>query len=275
MNVDYSYEKDESRKLTNEKLKINDEIVIIHQSGQLIYSTLKGTENLNKKLHEGSNLSALKYIDNNANLDLRTPFNKTFKQFMKFISEMLFFRSLLDQVAYIGFTNSSSNIYKDILQRDNLKDFESFLNEMGIECKLSRCEDGGEPTIGFNLHGKIIPISAIASTGTKNLVLFYYWWQQIKDNKVSFLFIDEFDAFYHFKLSNAIVKRLKQLDTQVILTTHNTALLSNELIRPDCGFILDGITIKSLVQGTEKELRNAHNLEKLYRAGLFTGESNG
>lgn len=51
-----------------------------------------------------------------------------------------------------------------------------------------------------------------------------------------------------------MVEKLKQLpDTQVILTTHNTNLLSNGLIRPDCGFVIDGKKIKSLNHLTQKK----------------------
>ena len=84
------------------------------------------------------------------------------------------------------------------------------------------------------------------------------------------LFIDEFDASYHFALSEKIVEKLKQLsDVQVILTTHNTNLLDNKLIRPDCGYIIDGNQIKPLNHRTDKELREAHSLERLYQAGKF------
>ena len=66
------------------------------------------------------------------------------------------------------------------------------------------------------------------------------------------------------------MEKLKKLsNTQVILTTHNTNLLSNDLIRPDCGFIINGKSINSLNKLTEKEIREAHNLEKLYQAGHF------
>lgn len=34
----------------------------------------------------------------------------------------------------------------------------------------------------------------IASTGTRSLALFYYWYIRMKN--ASFVFIDEFDAFY-------------------------------------------------------------------------------
>lgn len=268
--VTYIYEKDESKKILNETLKINQKNVIEYQVGHPIKTTLKGTESLNKNLNPDLGLSALKYIYSNSNLNLRVQESKTFYQLMSFVSEMLFFRTVLNSRTYIGLTtNGTPDIFKNILEKGNLSDFEQFLNESGIKCKLATTDSDGEKTIGFQFANKIIPIASIASTGTISLSLFYHWWQQLRDNKVSLLFIDEFDASYHFKLSSAIVKRLKQINSQVILTTHNTALLDNDLIRPDCGFIIDGQHIKQLNQLTDKELREAHNIEKLYRAGAF------
>jgi len=88
--------------------------------------------------------------------------------------------------------------------------------------------------------------------------------------KASFVFIDEFDAFYHFELSEAIVKLIKSLkNTQIILTTHNTDLLSNDLLRPDCYFFLKEGKINSLNNLTDKDIRKAHNMQKMYKAGSF------
>ena len=83
------------------------------------------------------------------------------------------------------------------------------------------------------------------------------------------VFIDEFDAFYHHELSYKICKRLFEGNNQVFVTTHDTFLLSNDLLRPDCFFILRNNEIKAICDLTDKELRFAHNLEKLYRGGTF------
>ncbi len=58
-------------------------------------------------------------------------------------------------------------------------------------------------------------------------------------------------------------------DSQVILTTHNTSLMSNDLLRPDCYFLMYKDKINPLSELTDKELRLAHNIEKMYRAGAF------
>lgn len=86
------------------------------------------------------------------------------------------------------------------------------------------------------------------------------------------MFIDEFDAFYHYELAESIVKLLEKMpQTQVILTSHNTNLLTNRIMRPDCYFILSDNKLTSFANATNRELREGHNLEKLYKSGEFDG----
>ena len=92
---------------------------------------------------------------------------------------------------------------------------------------------------------------------------------QVIDSKVSFVFIDEFDAFYHHELSKLIVKKLMQTGIQFVVTTHNTSLMSNDLMRPDCYYLMGNNKIKPLSCCTEKELRYVHNIEKIYKGGGF------
>ena len=81
--------------------------------------------------------------------------------------------------------------------------------------------------------------------------------------------IDEFDAFYHFELSQLILNKLKKANCQVLLTTQNTTLLGNDILRPDCYFLFEDGKIANLPERTDKELRLVHNIEKLYRGGTF------
>ena len=110
-----------------------------------------------------------------------------------------------------------------------------------------------------------------ASSGAKNLQLFFYWSKQFQN--VSFLFIDEFDAFYHNDPARNIVKYVSELnDIQIILTTHNSSLASNDLLRPDCYFMLDKGKLAAFVDITDRELREGHNIEKMLRNGEFSIE---
>ena len=69
------------------------------------------------------------------------------------------------------------------------------------------------------------------------------------------------------------IKRLKEISgVQIFTTTHNTDLMSNDLLRPDCYFILKDNKIRAISDLTDKELRFAHNLQKMYKAGAFSGK---
>ena len=105
----------------------------------------------------------------------------------------------------------------------------------------------------------------------------YFAWKSIAFDKISFLFIDEFDAFLHFFLhfesAKFIVEELnKQKNFQSIVTTHNTYLMQNKLTRPDCCYLMTQNKIASLFNSTDKEIREAHNLEKMYVNGAFIDE---
>ena len=265
--VEYSYGKVAFRFVSWESLKINGEQVVTYYCDKPLETTLKGAETLNTDL-SGSNLSALKYIKNNTVL-IANETNQILKEFFNFVDSMLFFRCLIDN-DFIGFEAGNCNIIEDILQKNHLNELEVFLNKAGIDCKLKSIELNGKEDIAFMFGDKSLRLFDIASTGTKSLIVFYFWLQRLKEkNEVSFVFIDEFDAFYHHKLSKLIVEELKTTQAQVILTTHNTSIMSNDLLRPDCYFLMQSNSIAPLYKFTDKELRNAHNIEKMYKAGAF------
>lgn len=270
-NVIYEYEKSDFKKLVSETLKINDRVVIEYDRRKGVKASfdLVGTEQLRDEVGDSPVSSVISYVKNNAILDANKE-NGLFYEFLDFVDKMLYFRSL-DENRYIGIENGSRNICQDIVEHDNVEDFERFLNESGVECSLVEISNSeGKKTIAFDFGERKIPFSSIASTGTTSLALFYFWLQRMKGkNAVSFVFIDEFDAFYHQELSVAIVNELKKLDSQVLLTTHNTSIMSNELLRPDCYFIMKDKKITTLSDSTEKDIRSAHNLEKMYKAGTF------
>ena len=86
----------------------------------------------------------------------------------------------------------------------------------------------------------------------------------------SLLFVDEFGAFYHHDLAERVANYFKcQTGRQVICASHNTDLFSNKVLRPDCLYILSDHGITSAANATNRELREGHNLEKLYKAGEF------
>ena len=269
LKIVYKYSKKSLENILLEELLINNKRVVFYdfsEKSHMIETNLKGTENLDKNF-EGMNISVLKYIYKNSKLEVNEE-NIAFQKMMEFVNNMLFFRCL-NSNNYIGFQNGSKDILEDIAESGKVDEFEKFLNEEGVKCQLVEKVNNGTKTIAFKFGENKIDFSEIASTGTHSLALFFFWYKNLEN--ASFLFIDEFDAFYHFELAEKIVKKLKDIDIQVILTTHNTFLMTNELLRPDCYFIIfDNKIFKPLFELTEKELRYGHNLEKIFRAEGFT-----
>ena len=154
---------------------------------------------------------------------------------------------------------------------DRLKDLEDFLNEMGIECKLilQKLPDGQREL--YFKHEKLVPFYETASSGTLALVDLYR--RLIPKNwEPSFIYLDEFDAFYHYEMSEKVINFFKRRypKCQIIMTSHNTNLMTNRLMRPDCLFVLSSAgTLTAFCNATERELREGHNLEKMYISGEF------
>ena len=184
-----------------------------------------------------------------------------------FVDSMLWFRCLKVN-EYMGFDNVFTILDEYIIKNGLVDDFADFLNNISgqkFEFVQSRTT---EKVLFCKLGDGVMQFDLIASTGTQSLKLLYFWLKKM--NEASFVFIDEFDAFYHFKLAFEVCKQLFNLDCQVFTSSHNTYLMTNDLLRPDCNFILQNNRIKPLYACTDKELRFGHNIEKLFRAGAFT-----
>jgi AAA15 family ATPase/GTPase len=264
--VEYQYGKESAATTTYEVLKINGKefISIDRRKSSKIVTHLSGTGTLNKDL-SGSTISAVKYIKSNAVLDKRKRESGTFLKFIKFVSGMVFFRTLTQYADYHGqMTLDTPRLSKAIIEAGRLADFQDFLNEAGVTCKLNISGEGNEKRIVFKYKTHSVDFSLAASTGTLSLGIFYYWWLKLNSDDLAFAYIDEFDAYYHFALSKMVVKKLLKVNCQTILTTHNLSIMSNDLLRPDSYFIL-GEKQFPLYKLVDKDLRKAHNLEKIYK----------
>ena len=74
-----------------------------------------------------------------------------------------------------------------------------------------------------------------------------------------------FDAFYHFELSESVQKKVNEIiGVQIFTTTHNTDLMSNDLLRPDCYFLLKDNSIKAISELTEFPAFPKDEIEKIY-----------
>ncbi|MEN9842279.1 MAG: hypothetical protein RLZZ612_108 [Pseudomonadota bacterium] len=255
--VEYVYQKTDIETITSEKLIIDGQQVISYTRGRPFTTDLNGAENLNKDLSDSEVKSAVRYVIKNTALEKSTT-SELLRKFFKFVSDM---RISTESV------KEPERFTKFIVQGNHLQGFGEFLNGFGIRCTLEA--DDEKKGINFIFKNKKIDFWKTASTGTQTLARLYLYRQSIIENRASLLYLDEFDAFYHFELSSLIISELKKQKSQIILTTHNTSLMSNDLLRPDCNFVMQNDTTKPLYQLTDKELRFAHNIEKMYRGGVF------
>ncbi len=216
---------------------------------------------------ENTQISFIRFILNNSPLMPDSPL-RTMESFVRGMS----FIGVNSQISTTQFqTKLLSAFTRYIDAADNLMDFQNFLNIMGVDCELNIKElPDGNRELYFN-HNKQLPFWKTASSGTRALTNLYCRFI-FMNSKVPFVFLDEFDAFFHYEMSENIVNYFKKFcpESQVIMTTHNTNLMTNHIVRPDCVFILSTSgQLTALCDATERELREGHNLEKLYIGGEF------
>ena len=265
--VVYTYCKANLTTLLLEAIAVNGKEILVHNfiDEKVNFIRIPGAENLRTKGLQ-KQLSVVKYIYNNTIQDE----NSVISKIMKFVSGMLYFRSLRDANKYIGYKLGSEKLNEIILNNGRLEDFNAFINDMGLNYTLVPLKlMSGALTIGAKFENdKVVEFESIASSGTRTLMLFYCWF--IEFGKLTFLVIDEFDAYYHHELSEKILSIIQSFDNmQSIVTTHNVTLLHTDCTRPDCAYVIENGSINNLSSLTKRELREAHNIEKLYRANEF------
>lgn len=263
--VDYSYSKNHQGILMSEAMSVNGEEVFNKTKNIFSIDTSQYPMDANIKKNiaqSANNISIFNYLVSTYPL----PKGHYILLMRQFVDSMLWYQCL-EERSFIGFENHVDSLEEVIIKRNLVKDFQNFLKNVSDQRFAFVEPNPGDKFLVCKIDGGTIPFLQIASQGTKALELLYYWYKKI--SSASFVFIDEFDAFYHFDLSFKVCKKLFDLKCQVFLTSHNTYLMTNDLLRPDCNFILDHNIIKPLVDCSEKELRFGHNIEKMYRGGAF------
>ena len=264
--LEYTYEKKDAEYVIRESIKIDGKKIIKNDSGTCSVE-LNGSENLNLENWDSS-ISLVKYVYANTVLDKEDKNCLVFIKFMKFVNQMLWISST-EGLKAIGFVTNTGDVFEQICNMENgIQDLEDFLREVNLPFHLVVKDKGEGKKVYCRVGEKEVAFAPLMSSGTKSLVFLFLWYLQ-REN-ISFIFIDEFDAFYHTDLSVAVIRKLmEEKNTQVVFTSHNTDIITNELLRPDCYFILDDNRIQPFCSLTDKALREAHNLQKMYKAGAF------
>lgn len=274
--IEYSYSKNPDMTLSEERLVINQKTVF-----DLVFSPFPEFRELNLDLIGQESLNSEKYFD--SLLDRESGGSVAFLKWIisngaigessTVASLFRFVKGMLNVSVNQYVLNYPSLITKNSLRisRQNKQDLENFLKDMGFDyrLKLETAMDG-TTKLYFDYENPIL-FYENASSGIRMIAEFYTRLHD-KMEDASVIYLDEFDAFFHYELSECFFSHLrdKYPHVQIIFTSHNTDLLSNRIARPDCFFILslDG-KITPMHKATERELRMGHNLEKLYRSGEF------
>ena len=263
--VDYRYSKNSVGLLLSESLYVNQKQVFERDKTSFLID--EGQFKIDASIKENfkQNVNSVSVINF---LTASFPFSQDhyIVKLVLFVNSMLWFKNL-DSREFIGLETASFSLEDFIIQNHYVNDFSEFLAKVSEQRFNFVPPKAGDKNLQCEIGGNTIPFLLIASTGTQALELLFVWIKRM--SAASFVFIDEFDAFYHFKLAFEVCKRLFNLNCQVFTSSHNTYLMTNDLLRPDCNFILQDNKIKPLLSCTDKELRFGHNIEKLFRGGAF------
>ena len=261
----YTYSKSPDGKLEEEELVVNNKLIFCNKNSVLTLDDVEFPMDSAVKANLANNANNVSIVNF---LLTSYPLGKDhyLLKLQHFVNSMLWFRSV-EKNEFMGLATAPANLDEYIIKNQLTRDFEEFIHRVsGQSFKFQDPKDDDKELYCVFGLGRI-PFDKIASTGTQSLMLLYYWLKQMTN--ASFVFIDEFDAFYHFRLSYEVCKALFSLPCQAFTSSHNTYLMTNDLLRPDCNFILQDNKIKPLSDCTQKELRFGHNIEKMFRGNAF------
>ena len=275
--IDYVYDKSDFSSIGFESLKIDGELLY-----ELNFSTNSGKFHTFKKYPElkhlnildnwNNKISVLKYILSNTKLHELA----ILKNLQQFIEGMKTVEAITEH--HNSRHQAERSISRVIIGDSLVKDFEIFLKEIANinVCLKIATAITGEKELFFDYGKKLLRFLDHASSGTLSLTVLFATLHLKK--QPTFLFIDEFDANFHFGVAKLMLERLKEkTESQTIITTHNTDIMSNKYLRPDCYFIMTPNKITNLADTTRRKLSLGHDLEILYQAGGFNelGVDNG
>ena len=254
-------------RLLSEEIAVEGKTVFQYNfQTQQVYNALPEAQSLvfsNRPL----DISAVKFMRNNLPA---LPSSSPIEAIVSFANGMLWFRSLRVN-EFMGALDVPSEMISDfILQGGYLEDFESFLKDHGLDFHLAPyTAPDGRHLILAKYANKSFELFSLVSTGTSSLILLYYWTKKVFRD-IQFLYLDEFDAFYHYGLSKAILQEINRAPHfQSILTTHNPYLADNAIMRPDCYWIIKDGVVKSFADATNKTIREGHSLEHMLLTDEF------
>lgn len=210
--------------------------------------------------------------------------NETLKKWIDFLKESVWINAYSRRIVTF---NEESLLYKDYFEKYGEEKINHFLRDNGFNYTIHYVNEienngvsfkntgDGEKMVFFQREGIEIPIPLfLESTG--NMTLINILPSIIHSvEKGGLLIIDEFSSGFHNKLEELIIRYIMTYsnNTQVMLVSHSTNLLSNSLLRPDQIYAVEmkGEKGSVLSRFSDEQPRVAQNLEKMYLSGIFGG----
>ena len=183
-----------------------------------------------------------------------------------FARHSLYYMAMWRMDVHIGIIDEQDDAERYLVRNGMVDEFRTFLRDVGsIDLDLVS-EDG---RLAVSTANGTLPFSETVSRGTMILCRLFCWIRRCRERD-ALIFFDDFDDMFHYRTAeNAIRYIISSNRAQCIFVTHNTGLVSNDFLRPDCCFIMDGGTLNSFASLTDKDIRRGHNLEKMLRGGEF------
>ena len=200
--VEYEYRKSSPDVIVSERLSVGGDTVFLREGQNADYSGLGeyGAGDLRIDIRNGA-LSVLRYVANNT----CQQDGSSISAIMDFVKGMLYVRSTEEGDKHIGLTYGTESPQDYIVRNGLVDDFRRFLNEMaGSDLDLSTTAAIGCPQrLVIRTKNKMLDFEDSVSCGTRVLMLHYYWMKHLND--VTFMYLDGFDAYYHFELAERVL----------------------------------------------------------------------
>ena len=264
----YAYSKTRGGRLAQEELEVEGKMVFERRGRKFSIdgAAFPMGEAARKALVEGENrVSVVNFLLASYPL---TPDN-CLMRLRQFAEGMLWVGRSSAPDDFIGLDEYATLPEEYIVRKGLTEGLQQFLKAVGGEEFRFVAPRSGDGRLLCEVGKERAPFAATASAGMKALAQLYFWMQKMQ--RATLVFIDDFDASCHYATAFELSRRLFNLPPQVFTTAHTTFLMTNELLRPDCNFLLHDGSIHALCDLTRKELRAGHNIEKIYRGNGFGG----
>ena len=263
--VEYEYGKPSPHSIVRERLSVDHKVVFDYDlrdmSGAVFNLDVLGDVYMSPESIYGSK-ALLRMIGETSRLS-DVP---AVKAVLDFARDSVYYRAMWRMDEHIGIIDDDDDICGYIIDNGLVEDLQEFLR---TDCHTDVLLGVEEGRLVICTGRRNLPFLKAASRGTVLLTRLYCWDRRSK-NREALMFLDDFDDMFNYQTSENVMERIiRKGVAQCVFVTHNAELISDDALRPDCCFILNGRKLLSLSSLTDKNIRRGHNLAKMLRDGEF------